>query len=109
MGGMASGIYTDGRVWQMPVCGPKLIRELHLRKSIVPTIFLAAILVGSATAQTDQMQQQPPQQNQRIPTGVQITNVPPGTSTTPFNPDVSPNMVGETDLIWNFFNTHRKP
>lgn len=39
----------------------------------------------------------------------QITNQPPGSSTTPYNPDVSPNMVGETDLIWNFFNTHHKP
>lgn len=39
----------------------------------------------------------------------QITNQPPGTSTTPYNPTVSPNLVGETDLMWNFFNSHRKP
>jgi polyhydroxybutyrate depolymerase len=39
----------------------------------------------------------------------QITNQPPGSVTTPYNPNVSPNLVGETALMWNFFNTHRKP
>ncbi len=39
-------------------------------------MFLCCVLVGSAAAQSDQMQQQPPSQNQRTPTGVQITNVP---------------------------------
>lgn len=39
----------------------------------------------------------------------QITNAPPGSVTIPFNPDVSPNLVGETALMWNFFSSHRKP
>ena len=47
-----------------------------MRKSIILPIFLFCILIAAAEAQSDQMQQQPSPQNQRIPTGVQISNAP---------------------------------
>jgi len=47
-----------------------------VQQSIVVPLAILSILVGAATAQSDQNQQSPSSQNQRTPTGIQITNAP---------------------------------